>query len=127
MVPITTGRRKPQTIVKTYVFENMRAVEARSPFRGRASANHDGTLNCSSWFSISLSDTVGVCELPGSFLGLPGGSLREGNELREERDGTKEEAHASDPQGVGGLSPRRATVPRRVSRILISKGCLRVL
>ena len=40
---------------------------------------------------------------PGSFFGLPGGSLREGNELREERDGTKEEAHAFDPQGVGGL------------------------
>jgi hypothetical protein len=43
MAPITTGRQKLQTIVKTYVFDNMRAVEARSPFRGRASANHDGT------------------------------------------------------------------------------------
>ena len=64
MAPITTGRRKLQTIVKTYVFENMRAVEARSPFRGRASANHDGTLNCSSWLSMSLSDTVGVCDHP---------------------------------------------------------------
>ena len=99
MAPITTGRRKLQTIVKTYVFENMRAVQARSPFRGRASANHDGTLNFSSWLSMSLSDTVGVCDPPGSFLGLPGGSLREGHELREERDGTKEQAHASDPPG----------------------------
>ena len=43
MAPITTGRQKIQTFVKTYVFDNMRAVEARSPFRGRASANHDGT------------------------------------------------------------------------------------
>ena len=43
MAPITTGRRKLQTIVNTYVFENIRAVAARSPCRGRASANHDGT------------------------------------------------------------------------------------
>ncbi len=64
MAPITTGRRKLQTIVKTFVFKNMRAVEARSPFRGRASANHDGTLNCSSWLTMSLSDTVGVCDHP---------------------------------------------------------------
>ena len=64
MAPITTGRRKLQTIVKRHVFEKMRAVEARRPFRGRASANHDGTLNCSAWLSMSLSDTVGVCDHP---------------------------------------------------------------
>ena len=75
MAPITTGRQKLQTIVKTYVFDDMLAVEARSPFRGRASANHDGTLNCSSWLSMSLSDTVGVCDHPApprEFLGAAG-------------------------------------------------------
>ncbi len=64
MAPITTCRRKLHTILKTYVFENLRAVGARSPFRGRANANHDGALNCSSWLSMSLSDTVGVCDHP---------------------------------------------------------------
>ena len=90
------------------MFENVCAVEARRPFRGRASANHDCTLSCSSWLSVGLSNTVGVryhtpSSSPGCFLGLPGGTFREGNELREETDGTKEEAHVCDPQGVGGL------------------------
>ena len=62
MAPTTTARRKLLTIIKTYVVENMRAVEAKSQFRGRASANHHGTLNCSSWLSMSLSDTCGVCD-----------------------------------------------------------------
>ncbi len=40
-MPITTGRRKLQTIVKIYDFENMRAVEARSPFEGNQGRAHE--------------------------------------------------------------------------------------
>ena len=73
MAPITMGRRKLQTIIKTYIVENMRAVEAKNQFRERASANHHGTLNGSSWLSMSLSDTIGVCDPPPrEFFGAAG-------------------------------------------------------
>ena len=89
------------------MFEKVCAVEARRPFRGRATGNHDCTLRCSSWLSVGFSNTVGVRyhtpSSPGCFWGLPGGTFRDGNELREETDGTKEEAHVCDSQGVGGL------------------------
>ena len=130
MAPITMGRRKLLTIIKTYIVENMHAVEAKSQFRERASANHHGTLNCSSWLCMSLFEFVRHMLFfrehpppPGSFLGLPGGSLREGNELREERDGTKEEAHACDPKGsADSMSRNDACGARSPDRLLCSRG-----
>ena len=51
--------------------------------RARPSANHEGNLLHRIW--SGLSDTVGVCAHPlppWDFLGLSGGSLREGKEKK---------------------------------------------
>ena len=61
---------------------------------------------------------------PGGFLGLPGGSLREGNELREERDGTKEEAHACDPKGSADITAKLGLVSREPESFVVDLGTL---